>query len=246
MQVKRRMKSFAIAAMMALLPTAASAFDRYAGHFDRYTGLAETEHQPSDLSKALNLVMSTATPNLYFHTREIMVEEYEKAAVNKALAVNLKNAEYWQTTDQGSKAVTPDRALEGCQLRFGSPCKLLAVNDELVQLTGPVAEQEMPRLKYVGGFDPNQLPIVKDDVRKRPDIQAYLSASRPKAIAVHPTGQMFVVSESATDKDAADAALARCDFASGRKKSDGPCYLYSLNNDVVIAKRYTFPAMLSP
>jgi len=239
MDVGRRMKSLLIVAMMACLPAAASAFDRYAG-------LAEAEHHPSDLSKALNLVISTATPNLYFHKREIMVEEYEKAPVNKALAVNLKSSEYWQTTDQDSKSVTPDRALEGCQLRFGSPCKLLAVNDELVQLSGPVAEQEMPRLKYAGGFDLNQLPVVKDEVRKRPDIQNYLSAQRPKAIAVHPTGQMFVVSGSATDRDAADAALARCDFASGRNKSDGPCYLYSLNNDVVIAKRYTFPAMLSP
>jgi hypothetical protein len=171
------------------------------------------------------------------------VEEYEKAPVNKALAVNLKNAEYWQTTDQDSKSVTPDRALEGCQLRFGSPCKLLAVNDELVQLAGPLADRDMPRLSYSGGFDPNQLPIVKDDVQKRPDIQNYLSAQRPKAIAVHPIGEMFVVSGSATDKD---AALARCDFAAGRKKADGPCYLYSLNNDVVIAKRHTFPAMLSP
>jgi hypothetical protein len=233
------MKRLVIVAMMAWLPAAASAFDRYAG-------LAETEHQPSDLSKALNLVMSTATPNLYFHKREIMVEEYEKAPVNKALAVNLKSAEYWQTTDQDSKSVTPDRALEGCQLRFGSPCKLLAVNDELVQLAGPLADRDMPRLGYSGGFDPNQLPIVRDDVQKRPDIQAYLSAQRPKAIAIHPIGQMFVVSESPTDRDAADAALARCDFASGRKKSDGPCYLYSLNNDVVIAKRQTFPWMPTP
>lgn len=233
------MKPLVIVAMMALLPAAASTFDRYAG-------LAETEHQPSDLSKALNLVMSTATPDLYFHKREIMVEEYEKAPVNKALAVNLRSAEYWQTMDQDSKAVTPDRALEGCQLRFGSSCKLLAVNDELAQLAGPSAEQDMPRLRYSGGFDINQLPIVKDDVRKRPDIQAYLSAPRPKAIAIHPNGQMFVVSGSQTDRDAADAALARCDFASGRKKSDGPCYLYALNNDIVIAKRHTFPAMLNP
>jgi hypothetical protein len=52
---------------------------------------------------------------------------------------------------------------------------------------------------------------------------------------------MFVVSESHSDKEAADMALARCDAAPGRKKSDGPCYLYSLNNDVVIAQRKTFP-----
>ena len=32
-----------------------------------------------------------------------MVEEYEKAAINKALAVNSKNGEYWQTTDQDSQ-----------------------------------------------------------------------------------------------------------------------------------------------
>ena len=151
------MRRQAIILFIALLPNCVSAFDRYAG-------LAEAEHQASDLSKALNLIMSTATPDLYFHKREIMVEEYEKAAVNKALAVNVKSAEYWQTTDQDSKAVVSDRTLEGCQLRFGSPCKLLAVNDELAQLAGPAAEQDMSRLKYSGGFDLIQLPIVKDEV----------------------------------------------------------------------------------
>lgn len=229
------LKHLLLVAVLALVPSAASAFDRYAE-------LAKTEHQPSDLSKALNLIMSTATPDLYFHKREVMVEEYEKAAINKALAVNSKNGEYWQTTDQDSKSVTGERALEGCQLRFGSPCKLLAVNDELAQLTGPTpAEQDMPRLKYSGGFDPNKLPIVKEEIRKRPDVQNYLSTAQAKAMVIHPTGQIFVVTGAATAKEAATAALARCELASGRKKSDGPCYLYALDNDVIIAKRQTFP-----
>jgi hypothetical protein len=51
------MTRLAIVAIFALLPVGASAFDRYAA-------LAETAHQLSDLSKALNLVISTATPNL--------------------------------------------------------------------------------------------------------------------------------------------------------------------------------------
>jgi hypothetical protein len=224
------MRHLATLLTVVLLPASAQA------------GLAESEHQPSDLSKALNLVMSTATPDLYFHSREIMVDNYEKAAVNKALAVNIKSAEYWQTVDQDNKSVTAVRVLEGCQLRFGSPCRLLAVNDELVQ-TGQIAEHNMPRLSYSGGFDLNQLPIVKDDVRKRSDVQNYLSAQRPKAIAISPIGQMFVVSGSPTDKEAADMALARCDLVPGRKKSDGRCYLYSINNDVVISKRQTFPWM---
>jgi hypothetical protein len=99
----------------------------------------------------------------------------------------------------------------------------------------------MPRLKYSGGFDLNKLPIVKDEVRKRPDVQNYLSTAQPKAMAIHPIGQIFVVTEAATAKEAATAALARCDLASGRKKSDGPCYLYALDNDVMIAKRQTPP-----
>jgi len=214
-------------------------------HGSAYAGLADSEHPPSELSKALNLIMSTATPNLYFHKREIMVEEYEKAPVNKALAVNIRSGEYWQTTDQDSESVTAERALEGCQLRFGSPCRLLAVNDELAQPKEQSAEQDMPRLRYSGGFDLNQLPIVKDEVRKRADVRNYPASQRPKAIAINAIGQMFVVSGLPTDKDAADSALARCDVAPARKKSDGPCYLYSLNNDVVIAKRHTFPAMLS-
>jgi hypothetical protein len=219
--------------LVALLPTCAMAFDLVAG-------LAETEHQPSDLSKALNHIMSATTPDLYWHKREFMISEYEKAPVNKALAVSIKNQEYWQTTDQDTQALVGERTLEGCQLQFGSPCKLLVVNDELASV-GQTSGHDMPLLKYSGGFDLNQLPIVKDEVRKQPDIQNYLTAQRSKAIAINPIGQMFVVSGLATDKDAADMALARCDVAPGRKKSDGPCYLYSLNNDVVIGKRQTFP-----
>src|ERR1700690_2200104 len=128
------MKHLALIAALFLVADAASAFDRYAG-------LAETEHQPSDLSKALNLIMSTVTPDLYFHKRELMVEEYEKAPINRALAVNVREREYWQATDQDSKDVTGERALEGCQLRFGSPCRLLAVNDELAQPREQSAEQ---------------------------------------------------------------------------------------------------------
>lgn len=233
------MKYLAVFLLFALTSVGASAFDRYAG-------LADSEHQPSDLSKALNLIMSTATPDLYFYKRGLIVEEYEKAPVNKAFAVNIAKGEYWQTADQDNKAVTGERALEGCQLHFKSPCRLLAINDELVQLTGQGADQDMPRLNYSGGFDPAQFPIVKDEVRKRPDIQSYLSAPRSKATAINSIGQMFVVSGFSTDRDAANGALARCDVSPGRKKSDGPCYLYSLNNDVVIAKRQTFPWTLTP
>ena len=218
--------------IIALMPQIAWAFDRFAG-------LAETEHQPSDLSKALNLVMSTATPDLYFRKREIMVDEFEKAAVNKAIAFNAKSAEYWQTKDQDSKSVVGERTLEGCMLRFGSPCKLLAVNDELVP-PGQGAEHELPRLKYAGGFDVDQLPVVKDEIRKRPDVQSYLATPEPKAIALHPSGRLIVVSGLPTDKETADAALSRCDLAPARSKSDGPCYLYALNNSVVIAKRQTY------
>lgn len=223
--------------MIAVL--AIALLSRCAWAYDHYAGLAETEHQASDLSKALNLVMSAATPDLYFRTREIMVETYEKATVNKALAVNVKSAEYWQATDQDSKAVTGDRTLEGCELRFGSPCKLLVVNDDLVQ-SGPTEQAGMPRLKYSGGFDLGQLPIVKDDVRKREDVKNYLTTARPKAIAINPIGQLFVVSGFPSDKEAIDAALTRCDLAPGRKKSDGPCYLYAVNNDVMIARRQTY------
>jgi hypothetical protein len=231
MKQKLRIKRLVFVVLIALSPNGASAFDRVAG-------LAELP--PSDLSKALNQIMSATTPDLYFHKRELMIDEYEKASFNKALAVNVRKREYWETTDDDSRAMVGERTLEGCQLRFGSPCKLLAVNDDLASL-GQTSEQDMPRLRYSGGFDPTQLPVVKDDVRKRPDVQNYLSTQQPKAMAIHPIGQIFVVTDMPTAKEAGDAAVARCDLAPGRNKSDGPCYLYAVNNDVVIAKRPAFP-----
>lgn len=57
--------------MMAIALAMLVVADR-APAFEHLAGLATSEHELSDLAKALNLVMSTATPELYFHKREIM------------------------------------------------------------------------------------------------------------------------------------------------------------------------------
>lgn len=224
--------SVAIVLTIALLSDGASAFERYAG-------LASSEHQ-SDLAKALNLIVSTVTPQLYFRKREIMVQEYEEAKINKALAVNPVQAEYWRLTDQNSQSAAVEHTLEGCQLRFGSPCTLLATNDDLAPTVNSAAKN-MPRLNYSGQFDIDKIPIVTDEVKKRTDIQRYWSTAEPKAIAIHPTGQLFVFSGRSTVNEAAETALSRCNLRPSRNIVDGPCYLYAINNDIVISKRQVTP-----
>ena len=191
----------------------------------------------------------TLRPICIFAKREIMVEEYEKALVNKALAVNLRERRVLANHGSGQQSRSrPTGRSKAASSASDRRAKLLAVNDDTgSNLAGRVQNKTCRACAILGGFDINQLPIVKDDVRKRSDIQAYLSARRPKAIAIHPNGQMFVNRDPQTGQGRRGRRIGKMRFCVGQKEVRiGPCYLYALNNDIVIAKRHTFPAMPNP
>jgi hypothetical protein len=99
--------------------------------------------------------------------------------------------------------------LEGCQLKFGKPCALLAVNDELAY-EGELATKSMPRLSYAGNFDPIQIPVIRSITRKNPGVQGYDLAMEPKALVIHPWGKVFISAGDATAKQAQETALGKC------------------------------------
>lgn len=97
----------------------------------------------------------------------------------------------------------------------------------------------MPRLRYSGEFDLAQIPIIRFITRNRPDVQKYFATAEPKAIAIHPSGTLFISSGGETVIEAQGKALAQCNADPRRKSKDGPCFVYAINNSVVLSERRT-------
>jgi len=190
----------------------------------------------SGLEKALNVIFATAVPQMSAAVRGRIVKDYEDANANKGQAVELLSGTPWRSPGHEDQSVAGDRTLEGCQLRYGKPCALIAVNEEIVA-EGQLISKDMPRLHYSGEFDLAQIPIIRFATRLRPIVQNYFGAAGPKAMAIHPWGKLFASFGKKSLRDTEDAALADCNDDPDRKGRDGNCFLYAINNDVVLAKR---------
>jgi hypothetical protein len=196
------------------------------------------EDRKAQFEKEMAARMATATPNQSAHQRQTLIKQYVEAKPNKAQAVQLENGVYWRSSEHEEASAAGDRALEGCQLHWaGTPCALIAVNDELAE--GEPVAKDMPRLNYVGPYDTSQIPIIRLATRQRPDVQNYDKAMQPKAMAIHPWGKVFISAGDAGQKEAQASALANCNSDPARNGRDDVCYVYAVNNNVVISERRT-------
>ena len=170
--------------------------------------------------------------------REQQVRQYLESNGHKALAVYPPSGS-WRTRGWDNALVAEECVLEACQVRFGGPCILLAVNDavhvNVAEANGP--RRSMPRVSHDGPFDPNQLPAASQEVRRRTDVAGYREALEPKAAAIHPWGRLFVVTQAATQLTAEEQALGACNGDPDRDGKDGPCLLYAIGNQVVLPRR---------
>lgn len=216
------MKSIKWAVALCLLPSVAIA------------GLSSADHQ-SKFEKALASIMAMAAPQQTVGDRQAMMKRYLANNTNKALAVQLSKGAYWRSYRHDEASLAGERALEACQLHWGTPCALLAVNDAIVE--GELISRDMPRLHYRGTFEVSQIPAIRSDMLTRPDVQSYDKAREPKAMAIHPWGLVFIAAGNRTAKEAQEAALTKCNDDPSRNKKDGGCYLYAIDNDVIIDER---------
>jgi hypothetical protein len=190
----------------------------------------------SQFEKAMNVIMASVTPQLSDLQRQTLVRDYVDAKPNKAQAVEPADGHYFRSVAQEDYNVTADRTLEACQLRFGKPCALLAINDDIAA-EGDLKSTDMPRLHYSGEFDLAKIPIIRAVTRARADVQSYFGAAGPKAVAIHPWGFLFISTGKANSRDAQDAALAACNADPRRNFKDGNCFVYAVDNQVVISER---------
>jgi serine/threonine protein kinase len=193
------------------------------------------------LPVALQEALAKLAPSQQAAARESQVAAYLSASQHKALAA-FPPSGTWRASGWASATLAEERALEGCQVRHGAPCVLVAVDDALQAADVASARRRpMLRAEYDGPFDPQQIPAVSTALRQRPDVMGYRSARPYKAAAFHVGGKLFAVSGAATQREAEERALAECDADPQRNRRDGPCFLYAVRDQVVLTRRATAP-----
>ncbi|MBR0939396.1 adenylate/guanylate cyclase domain-containing protein [Bradyrhizobium jicamae] len=197
---------------------------------------------PVSLQSALLAAMENIAPAM---SEKIRVREgsfYVSSGRHKALAMH-PPYDSWRIALLPNEKVAEQVALEACEIRYGDSCILLAVDDNIRPRAsdGDWQKRPMPRVSYGGDFDPQQIPTLKDADRSRPDVASYRSTTGPKASALHPWGRIFVVTSSSSQFSAEARALSDCNEDPTREGRDGPCWLYSVGDQVVLPKRSRFP-----
>jgi hypothetical protein len=136
----------------------------------------------SSLRDALLAGLGWAAPNLSEKIREELVRGYEAARVHKAEAASPEASGTWRTALRPTIEDPATGALEQCQVFYGKPCVLLAV-DEAVQpipAGGDWPRRDMARARYAGSFDPGQIPGFRSAMRERADIVNIAPRRAPK------------------------------------------------------------------
>jgi hypothetical protein len=170
--------------------------------------------------------------------RDAQLEGYLRSSAQKAIAAH-PPANTWRVSGWATPVLAEERSLEACQARWGEPCVLLAVNDAVqpVPADGNWLRRPMPRVAYDGPFDPQQIPAITANTRQRADVAGYRDKPGPKAVAFHPWGRLFVVTEASSQRNAEEQALSACNSDPERKGESGRCLLYAVGNQVVLPQR---------
>lgn len=195
----------------------------------------------ANLDDRLAQVLAGTVPQRAVEKRRSDVEAYLAGRLHRAFAVAPEAHGVWRTHGWGSRQEAEEKVLERCQLHYGEPCALVAADSEVMS-SSRADVRGADRLRYSGTFVPDRVPGVSQTVRDRADVVGYLVARGPKASAVHPLGVLKVVQPAPSQRDAEVLALRGCNEEAARLQAgSGPCYLYSVDNRVVLPLRSTAP-----
>jgi uncharacterized caspase-like protein len=216
----------------AISPSPATQSDQSAGPVDSVA-----------FQKIFRATLQQALPGIAVPELDTVVRAYGEVAENKAQAGSREKTSTWRTEHRESAFAAEQAALEGCQILYGNPCILIAVNSTVasIQADGSWIGRSMSRINYEGQFDPSQIPVIRPDTRSRRDVIEYLSTSAPKAAAIHPWGRIFTSFGSLDQRSAEADALQKCNEDPSRGGRDGPCFLYAVRNHVVLPMRIAGP-----
>jgi class 3 adenylate cyclase len=200
--------------------------------------------QTNPAAIALDSILKVELPNTTDATRKKLVKDYFAAHQHRSMVLAPKAKARWWSADwpTADQAVTKD--LERCQVFYQEPCAILAVDDDVKDKSadGTWAVVDAPKARYQGDFDPEQIPGVRATVLSRPEVSSYGTATSPKAMAYNAHGAVSVVAKATSQHLAESQALDLCNNDLSRKDADGPCFLYAIENKIVLSEHFTGPA----
>jgi class 3 adenylate cyclase len=205
------------------------------------TAMPVSPEKPTETTVRAKLLqrMAKLLPEQESASHETQVASYQSSRRHRALAA-LPPSRSWRTAGWDTAAVAEERALEGCQVRHGAACVLVAVNDTVIDADA-ATPRAMARVSYKGVFDPDRIPAVTEALRKRADIVGYRDSQGAKAAAFHAAGRLVTATGAASQRDAEARALDDCNAEAHRASQIGPCFLYAAGNDVILTKRAVTP-----
>jgi hypothetical protein len=114
---------------------------------------------------------------------------------------------------------------------------LLATDDVLhMPDSWKAARRDMPRLHYEGAYKAESVPLFDGTEN---ELRSYVSLSAPKAMVIRPNGARIRTATGVSLEEAQSKALAACnDDASS---NSFPCFVYAVNDRVILGQRRTEP-----
>jgi class 3 adenylate cyclase len=190
--------------------------------------------------EGLSARMASAVPGLGGKALETAARAYADGQTHKAQAASADPAGLWRAFGRPTAENAETAALENCQINYGRPCALVAIDDALQPIPADRnwPRRDMPRARYSGSFDPAQIPGATPALRERADIVGYRAAQGPKAAAFTPVGgRVFTAVGAASQRAAEEASLDACAADPLRKAENGACFLYAVGDRVVLPLR---------
>lgn len=192
---------------------------------------------------SLGALLILGAPTRGAEWRDRVVNEYEQAKPPRAIALAPGKGSWMRRRNNADGQSIVEETLEACQLHWGQPCALLAVDDAIVSdASGNWRLQDMARVRYAGTFNPERVPISWRQLVPHADVAKYQAFSGPKAAVMHPWGFFYLELGADRDQRAVEArAFERCRNEPRREGRDPICYLYAVGDQVVLPKRITKP-----
>jgi class 3 adenylate cyclase len=198
---------------------------------------AATSPNPEE---ALRSRLRAVGPGVAPSTVDTVARAYASGTDHKALAASATPPGFWYTTARPSAGVASEAVLESCQIVYGSPCSLVAIDDALQPIAAPT--RDMPRTHYAGRFAAEQIPAANVATRGSPDVAGYPTAPGPKAAAYTPSGgRVFLVIGGDSQRTAEEKALAACVADPVRASFNAPCFLYAVGDSIILPLRRREP-----
>ena len=171
--------------------------------------------------------------------RETIARLYLAEKTHRALFLAPDRKHTFRVGNFGYARIADEAGAERCQLHYSGPCSPVVIDNDLADPAAP--PRNMPRVGYAGPFDPQQIPGLSLPRRGSDDVKGYAAAKGSKAIALHSWGHLFTATGAPDSVTAQQRALDACDDDPDRKGKDGPCFLYAIDDKVVLPERRDDP-----